>query len=230
MMSIGYMTDKNPTILDVVAEENLDTTTMMMIEQVLETMGRTKDKAFVVDLLQSHLITSNGDIISLTKEYCREINLPWGLVIALKSRIRSHSIQQDDGWTTTTPSKPKSNEVSISAPHIAKNNKKIESVMRRQDRADDAMSEKASTFGGFQSSSMSDHVGPSSPSGHNDDARVAALLDSHQKNVNAQVDECREFVMHSMDKIMNVLEQRLGDANPPQQVYAANQPAVTVKH
>merc|ERR1719201_544807 len=103
----------------------------------------------------------------------------------MSGRRRSCRRKSTMGWTTTTPSKPKSNEVSISAPHIAKNNKKIESVMRRQDRADDAMSEKASTFGGFQSSSMSDHVGPSSPSGHNDDARVAALLDSHQKNVNA---------------------------------------------
>merc|ERR1719155_464009 len=38
------------------ADESMDTTTMLMVEEVLETMGRTKDKAYVVDLLQSHLI------------------------------------------------------------------------------------------------------------------------------------------------------------------------------
>merc|ERR1719487_2039135 len=106
--------------------------TMMLIEEVLETMGRSKDKAYVVDLLQSHLITANADVLSLTKEYCREINLPWGLVLALKSKIRSHSVQAEEGWSMQSTPRAKSSELSFSAPHIAKNNKKIESVRRRQ--------------------------------------------------------------------------------------------------
>merc|ERR1719388_674883 len=110
----------------------MDTGTLHLIEEVLETMGRSKDKQFVVDLLQSHLITTNEDIISLTKEYCREINLPWGLVLALKSKIRSHSVQAEEGWSMQSAPRAKSSELSFSAPHIAKNNKKIESVRRRQ--------------------------------------------------------------------------------------------------
>merc|ERR1711907_226756 len=104
---------------------------------------------------------------------------------------------------------------------MGKNNKKIDVVRRRQTQADDLdferLSEKASNGGGQPSSATSD--GPTSPGGHNDDARFEALLDSHQRNVNAQVDECRQFVMHSMDKIMNVLEQRLTDVNQHQQAY-----------
>jgi bacteriorhodopsin len=247
MVSIGYITANGQAKDKALegqeesgrdADEKMDKTTMHLIEEVLETMGRAKDKAFVVDLLQSHLITTNADILSLTKEYCREINLPWGLVLALKSKIRSHSVQAEEGWSMQVTPKAKSSELSYAAPHIVKNNKKIESVRRRQTLLADGFdgSDKASNAPsnfGYPSSSMSDALSPASlttrgsaapADGNGDDARVAALLDSHQKSVNAQVDECRQFVMHSMDKIMNVLEHRLADAdgNPhpqPQQLH-----------
>merc|ERR1719506_3519531 len=126
-------------------------------------------------------------------------------------------------------------ELSYAAPHIAKSAKKIESVRRRQStELRDDMSEKASNYGGYPSSAMSNTLStassaPLSPKlnltanpydqtpagGDAERARMAAVLENHQKNVNAQVDECRQFVMHSMDKIMNVLEQRLTDVNHP---------------
>jgi hypothetical protein len=199
-------------------------------------MGRAKDTQFVVDLLQSHLITTNEDIISLTKEYCREINLPWGLIIALKSKIRSTSIQLDDPWSMQqNAAKAKDTpDLSYSAPHIAKNTKKIETVRRRQstDMGRDDMSEKASNVGGYPSSmstassfqhSMTPRSSPNSasPAGRssdaqNDDARIAAIMETHQKGVNDQVDECRQFVVQSMDKIMDVLEQRMPDVKNAQ--------------
>merc|ERR1719183_348002 len=98
----------------------------------------------------------------------------------------------------------------------------------------DDMSDKASHYGGSPSSAMSNTMStassaPLSPKGNMhgnpydqmppgsdaERARMAAVLENHQKNVNAQVDECRQFVMHSMDKIMNVLEQRLTDGHQP---------------
>jgi hypothetical protein len=246
MMSFGYLHsdgtvkgDKDKGALDPCdadgGDETMATGTLHLIEEVLETMGRAKDTQFVVDLLQSHLITTNEDIISLTKEYCREINLPWGLIIALKSKIRSTSIQLDDPWSMQqNAAKAKdAPDLSYSAPHIAKNTKKIETVRRRQstDMGRDDMSEKASNYGGYPSSAMSHpsamstaSSAPLSPKTNAnpyetgamadaDRARLAAVLENHQKNVNAQVDECRQFVMHSMDKLMNVLEQRLTDTN-----------------
>jgi bacteriorhodopsin len=226
-------------------DEVMNTSTLHLIEEVLETMGRGKDKAFVVDLLQSHLVTTNEDVLSLTKEYCREINLPWGLVLALKSKIRSHSIQLDDPWSMQEhqhkPTSPNA-ELSYAAPHIAKSAKKIESVRRRQStELRDDMSEKASNYGGYPSSAMSNTLStassaPLSPKlnltanpydqtpagGDAERARMAAVLENHQKNVNAQVDECRQFVMHSMDKIMNVLEQRLTDGHQPAAGHPSN--------
>jgi bacteriorhodopsin len=194
-------------------EETMDKTTVVMLEEVLETMGRSKDKTSVLNLLQAQLITSNDDVLSLTKEYCREINLPWGLVLALKSKIRSHTIQVDDPWSMNGIGKSKEPELSYAAPHIAKNNKKIASVQRRHNTFDDAMS-----AGFSEPLSPPSHPGPgfndhAAPTHSDDAAAMAAVLESHQKNVNTQVDECRQFVMHSMDKIMNVLEHRLDDAN-----------------
>jgi hypothetical protein len=42
---------------------------------------------------------------------------------------------------------------------------------------------------------------------------VSLLIENHQKNMKKDVDECKEFVVQHMDKIMNVLEQRLTDGN-----------------
>merc|ERR1719247_3806009 len=78
-------------------------------------------------------------ILSLTKEYCREVDLPWGLIIALKSKIRSFQVQSDDAWSMQALNGPRA-EISFSAPHIAKNEGKVRAVIRRQtkDLADDA--------------------------------------------------------------------------------------------
>jgi hypothetical protein len=46
--------------------------------------------------------------------------------------------------------------------------------------------------------------------------KLTHLLREHQSSVNGQVDECRNFVMQSMDKIMDVLEQRVLDNNRQQ--------------
>ena len=45
-------------------------------------MGRSNDFDRVVEIMESHLITTNDDILALTGEYCREISLPWGFVKA----------------------------------------------------------------------------------------------------------------------------------------------------
>jgi bacteriorhodopsin len=219
-------------------DEMLDQNTLMVIDEVLETMGRSKDKSHVVDLLRSHLITTQEDILALTKVYCSEIHVPWGLVLALKSKIRSNTIQLDDAWSMNQRNdNSNTTELSFSAPHIAKNSKKIESVQLKRSRSKDLsfredMSEKASNVGGYPSSmstassfqhSMTPRSSPNSasPAGRssdaqNDDARIAAIMETHQKGVNDQVDECRQFVVQSMDKIMDVLEQRMPDVKNAQ--------------
>jgi hypothetical protein len=109
------------------------------------------------------------------------------------------------------------------------------------DDMSESQTEKASNYGGYPSSAMSNTLStassaPLSPKlnltanpydqtpagGDAERARMAAVLENHQKNVNAQVDECRQFVMHSMDKIMNVLEQRLTDGHQPAAGHPSN--------
>jgi hypothetical protein len=277
MISIGYYSndgnlkkgiDGLPEDLKARSDDQImDKGTLLLIEEVLETMGRAKDRTFVVDLLQSHLITTNDDIISLTKDYCREIDLPWGLILALKSKIRSNHVQLDDPWSMQDKViKNKDPELSFSAPHIAKNKGKIESVKRRQSATMDMgmrddLSDTKSNYA-YPSSTMSTAPsgGPNSPAGmmpmgygyqsdhglsptpsvcptatpsmcatatgpsQEEISRLSSLMETHQKNVNSQVDECRQFVMHSMDKIMNVLEQRLTDTNPPPVVHHPGAP------
>jgi bacteriorhodopsin len=246
MISVGYMkdmeTDPNVSAEKDGDDEVVNKLTQMLIKDVLESMGRAKDQDHVVRLLQAHLITTNEDILALTKDYCREIDLPWGLVIALKSKIRSYYVQSDDGWTMNAGQKVA--EVNFSAPHVARNEQKIKTVARRQTSKDlsisphmgDDMSDMASNPGyptsagslstrGPQSSATpkSSYVsGPGSsrlgetPSQSGATDEFKTLMESHQRAVNGQVDECRQFVVHSMDKIMYVLEQRMAaEGNAP---------------
>jgi hypothetical protein len=200
-------------------------------------MGRSKDYPSVIGRLQAHLITCNEDILALTKDYCVEIDVPWGLILALKAKIRSYNIQLGDAWSMQGDSKDGLANVTLSlaAPHIAKDKKKIEYVVRRQsskdlnaseftlhsshDLADGASSEMTSQYPrsprNAEMWSNSPFVETQASSGaQNEDMRkISNLMEDHQKKVNAQVDECRDFVMQSMDKIMGVLEQRLDTNN-----------------
>jgi bacteriorhodopsin len=266
MLSVGYLKDVSQSEFDGLdgvqthagtEKETVDKITNLLIKEVLESMGRSKDQDHVVELLQSLLITSNDDILSLTKEYCREVDLPWGLIIALKSKIRSFQVQSDDAWSMQALNGPRP-EISFSAPHIAKNEVKLRAIIRRQskDFADDA-SEAGHSVCGSATGRSAQSTAPSSlampgraamrkaTSGADDEApypmsprgpmtfssqlsatspargdpeevaKLSALVERNQREVSGQVDECREFVVQSMDKIMDMLEQRLNAENKP---------------
>merc|ERR1719238_815137 len=205
-------------------------------------MGRSKEKENVVDVMESHLITTNEDILSLTKEYAREIELPWGLILALKSKIRSYNVQLDDPWSMQEKGAKGEVEVSFSAPHIARSEEKIKSVARRHSSkempsrrhaSDDDASEMNSVCG-YPDSPISHTpnnplaLNPSSPRTPGptpssmgsyatpNNMEMSRLIENHQKNMKKDVDECKEFVVQSMDKIMEVLEKRLNDTNNAQ--------------
>jgi bacteriorhodopsin len=224
-------TDKNLQANKESDADVIDKVTCMLIKDVLETMGRSKDLDKVLVCLQAHLITSNDDILALTKDYCAEIDLPWGLILALKSKIRSYNIQLGEAWSMQGDDKEKLADITISlaAPHIAKNKGKIERVVRRQSMTDvpaDFVSETADNVSEQPSliprnacvlDSPSSHFGESASAhgGTSDMQKLMGLLEDHQKGVNVQVDECRTFVTQSMGKIMDVLEQRVVDLNTP---------------
>merc|ERR1719506_3289832 len=197
------------------SDTELDKVSCMLVKEVLETMGRSKDYQSVLDRLQAHLITCNDDILALTKDNCVEIDIPWGLILALKSKIRSYNIQLGDAWSMQGEGKDGMANVTLSlaAPHIAKDKKKIEYVVRRQsskdlnaseftmhsshDLADGASSEMTSQYPrsprNAEMWSNSPFVETQASSGaQNEDMRkISNLMEDHQKKVNAQVDECR---------------------------------------
>merc|ERR1719261_1653647 len=160
MLSVGYIKDMKSDFDGLEAKkpadkDSLDKILSMLIHDVLESMGRAKDKDHLVEVLEAHLVTTNEDIISLTKDYCQEIGMPWGLVLALKSKIRSYNVQTDDPWSMQA-SNLKAAELSFSAPHIAKNHEKIKDVMKRQSKVlGDDKSEKGSLCGSYPSSPRS---------------------------------------------------------------------------
>lgn len=145
--------------------------------------------------------------------------------------------------------KPTDVTLSLAAPHISKNKGKIEYVVRRQssieatDTAsqhhkdiDDNASQLSSGLGypisprtvnGMSSGGGASPFAETSRGAvSNDEMRkLTNLLQDHQKSVNGQVDECRTFVMQSMDRIMDVLEQRVLDINKRNaQAQAQNSP------
>jgi bacteriorhodopsin len=261
LVAVGYIEEGNGVskVNDSVSGKNnpyaskdseMDKVTCMLVKEVLECMGRSKDTDNVLQCLAAHLVTNNDDILALTKEYCAEIDMPWGLILALKSKIRSYNIQLGDAWSMQGDANGKMADVtlSLSAPHIAKNKGKIEYVVRRQSSKElsNGMGEPGSPVstsqqGGaiFDSDSVSEQNGyPRSPkattpmshsafgssTSHDEMTKLTSMLTDHQKSVNGQVDECRNFVMQSMDKIMDVLEQRVVDINNRQAQGAVGAP------
>jgi bacteriorhodopsin len=260
LVAVGYIGEMDGTTskksLDPNAyqakDSDVDKVTSMLVKEVLESMGRSKDTENVLGCLQAHLITTNDDILALTKDYCIEIDLPWGLILALKSKIRSYNIQLGDAWSMQGgDGVQKSTDVTLSlaAPHIAKNKGKIEYVVRRQSTMN---GDSSSEFGGSplpQQSQMGDDTSdlmsssgyPHSPravssssmmadrqaqgaASSDEFKKLASLLNDHQRSVNGQVDECRSFVTQSMDKIMDVLEQRVMDINNSRMAQAQGVP------
>jgi len=132
LMAVGFnLEDKMENIMRGLGDDSdgkLDKITCMLTREVLESMGRATEYNHVVASMESQLITSNADVLALTKEYCREIHLPWHFVRALQSKIRSHSIQLGDAWSMSSTNKRPGN-VSLTAPHISKNKEKINYVV-----------------------------------------------------------------------------------------------------
>jgi len=77
----------------------LNKSTAAIIEEVLATMGRTTDFAAVKAVLERNMITSSDDMLVLTPAYCKEIQMPWGFVTAVKQKIRAQMAEQQDAWT-----------------------------------------------------------------------------------------------------------------------------------
>jgi bacteriorhodopsin len=55
-----------------------------LVAETLRSIGRMDETEAIMKLLDSHMVTTLGDILVLTPEYCEQIGLPWTFVYAFK--------------------------------------------------------------------------------------------------------------------------------------------------
>jgi bacteriorhodopsin len=79
-------------------EMEVSTRLAVVVEEVLTEMGRGKEVKAMMAVLASRMINNTDDVMVLTKEYCEEIALPYGFVMALKTRIKFGKHQVEDAW------------------------------------------------------------------------------------------------------------------------------------
>merc|ERR1719247_1289285 len=112
-----------------------------LVAETLRAIGRMEETETILKLLDAHMITSLGDILVLTPEYCEQIGLPWTFVYAFKEQYRRSQVQNADVWDLKAPAKTRGYEepqsplagynfsVSPAAPHIARNPQKLAKVL-----------------------------------------------------------------------------------------------------
>merc|ERR1719174_3110111 len=120
-----------------VGEEKLsrDSYSGRLVAETLRSIGRMDETEPILKLLDAHMITSLGDILVLTPEYCEQIGLPWTFVYAFKEQYRRSQVNNADVWDlkhaanrvpayNAEPNSPMGQynfTVSPAAPHIARN-------------------------------------------------------------------------------------------------------------
>merc|ERR1719337_718044 len=71
---------------------------VVMIQETLSTIGRSRDFDDVMRILDANMITSPDDLLVLTQTYCEEVNLPWAFVFSFKDRWRRMKVNNADAW------------------------------------------------------------------------------------------------------------------------------------
>jgi bacteriorhodopsin len=114
-----------------------------LVAETLRAIGRMEETETILKLLDAHMITSLGDILVLTPEYCEQIGLPWTFVYAFKEQYRKSQVNNADVWDlkhaanrvpayNAEPNSPMGQynfSVSPAAPHIARNPAKLAKVL-----------------------------------------------------------------------------------------------------
>merc|ERR1719174_1678309 len=128
-----------------------------MIQEALGKIGRGHDIEDVMSILQSQMITSAEDILTLTQPYCAEIGLPWSFVFAFKDQWRRAQVSNADAWRLAEELEHSQQArggpltdfrtVSPAAPHVARNPEKLQKVLKQIGYGDDKSSENRSQSG-----------------------------------------------------------------------------------
>lgn len=195
----------------------LATSFVVMIQETLSTIGRSRDFDDIMRILDSNMITTPDDLLVLTQTYCEEVNLPWAFVFSFKDRWRRMKVNNADAWQlnerkpemTTSPRGGKGWEdnwgpVSPAAPHVAKNPEKLQTVLRR-------MSSEGAPDGNFDA--MKSPRDDDALSGFSKGGEMA-MVQRGDGDVAAVVRDAEERLLARLDdmvnaKVMDVLHKNL---------------------
>jgi bacteriorhodopsin len=107
-----------------------------IVFEVLQAMGRQTDFEPLKEVLESHMITTQEDLMVLTPEYCDAICLPYGFVTACKAKIKHRKVESQEKWNLT-PEKPADQFDTVSVattplpPQVANDPRKLKEHHRR---------------------------------------------------------------------------------------------------
>jgi bacteriorhodopsin len=107
-----------------------------VIFEVLQAMGRQSDFEPLKEVLETHMITTQDDLMVLTPEYCETICLPFGFVTACKAKIRQRRVESQETWNLTPDKQPDQFDALSAAtaplpPQVANDPRKLREHHRR---------------------------------------------------------------------------------------------------
>jgi bacteriorhodopsin len=117
-------------------DQQLSAKLSSIIFEVLQAMGRQTDFEPLKEVLESHMITTQEDLMVLTYEYCESICLPYGFVTACKAKIRHRRVENQEKWNLT-PEKGQDQFDTVSVataplpPQVANDPRKLKEHHRR---------------------------------------------------------------------------------------------------
>jgi bacteriorhodopsin len=102
-----------------------------LVQETLESIGRQADYDGVVRILSANMITTPDDVMLLNEQYCSKIHLPWTFVYSFKETARRKKVRDSDQWDLAPDAKfGLYANASPSAPHIARNQEKLNYALR----------------------------------------------------------------------------------------------------
>jgi hypothetical protein len=107
-----------------------------IIFEVLQAMGRQTDFEPLKEVLETHMITTQEDLMVLTNEYCASICLPYGFVTACKAKIRQRRVENQEQWNLSPEKGQETHDVVSVAttplpPQVANDPRKLKEHHRR---------------------------------------------------------------------------------------------------
>jgi hypothetical protein len=204
-----------------------------VIFEVLQAMGRQADYEPLKEVLETHMITTQEDLLVLTQDYCDKIALPYGFVTACKAKIRQHRTEHNDKWNLCLDKGDNFDTVSVTTspaplpPQVANDPRKLKEHHRRTSQNLDRSPTRASedypwndgmSEGGLTNRTPHPHLPESSSKGAPGMSReeLQAAIASSQNILLQELRDMKRAQVEEHSRIKNLEEKVEGDLDAVQ--------------